>query len=380
MLEPHLVTTVSGLSLIDSGMLRSVHFKCNRLINISDRIGAAAQVLHDDLMDATRILPPSDHLGALPRFTPYEQDNMLSIPDAVNGNSPAARIKAAKIVKARLAKVPRPANAFILYRQVKHQVIKSSQPTTHNNEISKIVGRMWAAEEPHVKNYFQRKAKDLKAQHAIMHPGYQYAPRKAFEKKRRASKQRARGGVVQPTDPPGTHTVGQSQPVPSFPEVAPGIRVYEPVDGQDGLFLQMIEQHNAQFDEPAPSLGDVCFYSTYSTALEQDMQMDALEIDHAKFNRQHLESLRQPTSMPISSAFEGLPNLSLGELHWQGSVDAQDARISELCETVPITFLPTPLEDGSFEGSFNPIDISDFYSNLEIDFSDYGTFGTPTDE
>jgi hypothetical protein len=37
--------------------------------------------------------------------------------------------------KEKLAKIPRPPNAFILYRQEHHPVIKAANPEFHNNDI-----------------------------------------------------------------------------------------------------------------------------------------------------------------------------------------------------------------------------------------------------
>lgn len=82
-------------------------------------------------------------------------------------------------------KVPRPPNAFILYRAKHHPTLKSEQPTLKNNDISVILGRRWKNETENVKNEFRAMAAKLKKQHADENPGYQYAPRKPSEKKRR---------------------------------------------------------------------------------------------------------------------------------------------------------------------------------------------------
>ena len=39
--------------------------------------------------------------------------------------------------KEKLAKIPRPPNAFILYRQQYHPVVKADNPDFHNNDICK---------------------------------------------------------------------------------------------------------------------------------------------------------------------------------------------------------------------------------------------------
>lgn len=83
------------------------------------------------------------------------------------------------------SKVPRPPNAFILYRQSNHPTLKAELPALTNNQISVILGKQWKAESEEVKDRFRVMAELLKAKHAAENPGYQYAPRKPSEKKRR---------------------------------------------------------------------------------------------------------------------------------------------------------------------------------------------------
>ncbi|MCJ1323159.1 hypothetical protein MMC15_008513 [Xylographa vitiligo] len=88
-------------------------------------------------------------------------------------------------------KIPRPPNAFILYRQAHHPVIKALYPEIHNNQISVIMGKQWAAEEPEKRQQFKSMADDIKEQHQRANPGYCYQPRKPTDKKRRMSKKKA---------------------------------------------------------------------------------------------------------------------------------------------------------------------------------------------
>lgn len=82
-------------------------------------------------------------------------------------------------------KVPRPPNAFILYRQHWHSHYKQHNSNMHNNEISKEIGKKWKSEPTAVKAQYKRLAEDLKVKHTELYPDYQYAPRKPGEKKRR---------------------------------------------------------------------------------------------------------------------------------------------------------------------------------------------------
>ncbi|KAJ5425598.1 High mobility group superfamily [Penicillium sp. CMV-2018d] len=95
---------------------------------------------------------------------------------------------------ARPTKVPRPPNCFILYRQANHHLVKSANPGVSNNEISRILGARWNNESPEVRMQFTRLADDLKREHAIKHPDYQYAPRRPGDRKRRAPRIRTHNG------------------------------------------------------------------------------------------------------------------------------------------------------------------------------------------
>lgn len=53
---------------------------------------------------------------------------------------------------------------------------------------ARILGARWNNESPEVRKQFTRLADDLKREHAIKHPDYQYAPRRPSERKRRTTR------------------------------------------------------------------------------------------------------------------------------------------------------------------------------------------------
>ncbi|PGG95037.1 hypothetical protein AJ79_10305 [Helicocarpus griseus UAMH5409] len=101
--------------------------------------------------------------------------------------------KANKPAHGKPEKIPRPPNAFILYRQHHHPLVKASHPEYHNNEISVLLGNKWKAESAETKAHFKALADEMKIQHAKDHPNYQYAPRRPSEKKRRSTSRRHLG-------------------------------------------------------------------------------------------------------------------------------------------------------------------------------------------
>ncbi|TID24323.1 putative hmg box transcriptional protein [Venturia nashicola] len=74
-------------------------------------------------------------------------------------------------------KIPRPRNAFILYRQRHQQSIVAQHPRLHNPEISKIAGELWRAEPDHVKSEWKSLADEEKSRHAQQYPDYRFQPR-----------------------------------------------------------------------------------------------------------------------------------------------------------------------------------------------------------
>ncbi|KAI9045813.1 HMG-box domain-containing protein [Aspergillus affinis] len=102
--------------------------------------------------------------------------------------APVTNVPGKTGIHAKPAKVPRPLNAFILYRQYHHPKVKEAYPAFSNNEICK----QWKAEDEKVKMQFRQQAEDLKRKHAEEYPDYHYSPRKPSERKRRVSSRQYR--------------------------------------------------------------------------------------------------------------------------------------------------------------------------------------------
>ncbi|MCJ1473435.1 hypothetical protein MMC13_002086 [Lambiella insularis] len=94
-------------------------------------------------------------------------------------------------VTGKKAGVKRPPNAFILYRQHYHPIIKNENPDIHNNQISVILGKQWKAESHKTRSHYKTMAEDIKKKHLEDNPEYTYEPRKSTDKKRRMTKKKA---------------------------------------------------------------------------------------------------------------------------------------------------------------------------------------------
>nr|AST15023.1 mat1-2-1 [Trichoderma spinulosum] len=86
-------------------------------------------------------------------------------------------------------KIPRPPNAYILYRKDRHNMVKAANPGITNNEIfpilAQILGRAWNQESRDVRQTYKTMSEEIKLALLEKHPDYQYKPRKSSEKRRR---------------------------------------------------------------------------------------------------------------------------------------------------------------------------------------------------
>ncbi|KAJ4201050.1 hypothetical protein NW767_007185 [Fusarium falciforme] len=112
-------------------------------------------------------------------------------------------------------KVPRPPNAYILYRKERHHLVKSMHPGITNNEISQILGRCWNLENRATRAEYKVRADEVKRLHYEKHPDYQYRPRRPSEKRRRTnpSAATALGRAVQANQAAPQATAQIVQPV-----------------------------------------------------------------------------------------------------------------------------------------------------------------------
>ncbi|EPE03784.1 hmg box transcriptional [Ophiostoma piceae UAMH 11346] len=76
-------------------------------------------------------------------------------------------------------KVPRPRNAFILYRQHYQSQVVADNPGLANPDISKIIGQMWKGQDEKGREYWKGLAEQEKQHHRKQHPDYRYQPRRA---------------------------------------------------------------------------------------------------------------------------------------------------------------------------------------------------------
>lgn len=87
--------------------------------------------------------------------------------------------------------IPRPPNAFVIYRGHKQSSVVQGNPGIKNREVSREIGKMWKAETFEVKEKYKKLAEEAKKNHKEQHPHYKYKPRRKgiIKRKKKAQTQ-----------------------------------------------------------------------------------------------------------------------------------------------------------------------------------------------
>ncbi|KAH7887204.1 hypothetical protein F5I97DRAFT_1807948 [Phlebopus sp. FC_14] len=98
-------------------------------------------------------------------------------PSELPANPPTCRRRAPPGKRRSLGYIPRPPNAFMLFRAdfVRQKHVPGSIETNHGS-LSKIIGNCWRALPLEEKRIWDQKAKQAKAEHAAKYPGYRFRP------------------------------------------------------------------------------------------------------------------------------------------------------------------------------------------------------------
>ncbi|KAH7321199.1 hypothetical protein B0I35DRAFT_209202 [Stachybotrys elegans] len=109
-------------------------------------------------------------------------------------------------------KIPRPRNAFILYRQHHHAQVSAEYPDLSNPDISKVIGQSWRKEDAEVREKWKALAAEEKLRHQLQYPEYRYQPR------RNSRNQTGQPGVSPPDDQERcSKCKGRMMPTPCTP-------------------------------------------------------------------------------------------------------------------------------------------------------------------
>ncbi|OJJ43406.1 hypothetical protein ASPZODRAFT_146122 [Penicilliopsis zonata CBS 506.65] len=210
-------------------------------------IGGPVVAFVDESINALRIMRTPAFSGSVISVASHELAQKSVKERAVSPSKSHGKA----VIQSKNAKIPRPPNAFILYRQEHHPKIREAHPEFHNNDISIAVmlGKQWKAEPEDVKAQYKALAESAKRKHAEDYPDYQYAPRKPSEKKRRGSsrqypKHQDLTPLFEPSSPASAPSSVQT-PAVSPAMSAEDIRVHE-------FGTQDLSPMNFTFNAPIP--------------------------------------------------------------------------------------------------------------------------------
>ncbi|KAI1506107.1 hypothetical protein F5X99DRAFT_426145 [Biscogniauxia marginata] len=164
-------------------------------------------------------------------------------------------------------KVPRPRNAFILYRQHWQGYVAAQNPGLANPDISKLIGEKWRAQPEKVKNEWKQLAEEEKVRHQRQYPDYRYQPRRGKNANGRPVSASGEAPGRCPKTPSTPFTPLPSNPPSSMqPYITPNPRVIETdhlrrgsasstmsVDGYDRRYTQPhMRDNDEDYDTMSP--------------------------------------------------------------------------------------------------------------------------------
>ncbi|KAH6618546.1 hypothetical protein C7974DRAFT_317313 [Boeremia exigua] len=132
-------------------------------------------------------------------------------------------------------KIPRPRNAFILYRQHHQQNIIRRNPGLNNPDISKIIGEQWKAESDEEKKVWQDLAQEEKARHHEQYPDYRYQPRRISKPGASASNPTGQHTTVDKYRCPRCGGRSIKTPTSPYPPETQGTPTLPPPNTSEGL-------------------------------------------------------------------------------------------------------------------------------------------------
>nr|WLS48985.1 MAT1-2-1 protein [Morchella eximia] len=148
-----------------------------------------------------------------------------------------------------LEHVPRPMNAFIIYRNTEMKAVRQKYPGIGNNDVSRIVGQRWRELDPKIREHYKDLAAKSAQEHHVKHPGYKYTPRKPEDVVRRRKKSATVGDNTEHIRNPAIHR-SSSLAIPSPPPPPPPPPPHPEIQYQSPGYLNLDDLTNIWVQEP----------------------------------------------------------------------------------------------------------------------------------
>nr|QQL94653.1 MAT1-2-1 protein [Morchella rufobrunnea] len=181
-----------------------------------------------------------------------------------------------RITKKHVAEhVPRPMNAFIIYRNTEMKAVREKYPGIGNNDVSRIIGQRWRELDPKIRAHYKELAAKSAREHQVKHPGYKYTPRKPEDVVRR----RKRGTVGEHIRNPSIH---RSDFTPY--RAAVSCRAVPELVDLDGLTNIWVQEPTAQnFDALMEGFDHALGVATDSSGFFENTKYEGATTDNTHF-------------------------------------------------------------------------------------------------
>ncbi|CCM06318.1 uncharacterized protein FIBRA_08570 [Fibroporia radiculosa] len=133
---------------------------------------------------------PSSSEASLGPSTPEAPNATRPHVTSPKGSPPPKRIRSPRGRAKEPGHIPRPPNAFVLYRAEQARLLKERPIENDQRKISEIVGAAWKSLDEEGKKPWRDHADFLKRMHALQHPNYRYRPVARTEKPRKRNVKR----------------------------------------------------------------------------------------------------------------------------------------------------------------------------------------------
>lgn len=136
--------------------------------------------------EPSRQLPQYPRLSPIKVESPVQDSASIGNTDTSSAYSTNSQPCSCKSHRRNSSHIPRPRNAFILFRQHFHyelffqneSMLNTLGSFKTNSEISREIGQRWRGLPPKDKQYWHDLAQQEKEKHKLMYPDYKYIPRK----------------------------------------------------------------------------------------------------------------------------------------------------------------------------------------------------------
>ena len=159
------------------------HFDLEQLVS-QQLLGQQPVDPPSDQQSASHPIDPPQSLAIEPQTCPVKPKTLRQLlPKQASSQSTAIEQALSSEPKSNSQdtkkRIPRPANAFMIFGQQNRKILASQNPNCTNKQISKMLGDKWRSMSKEEKSRFHALADEAHKKHLMQYPGYYYSPLEA---------------------------------------------------------------------------------------------------------------------------------------------------------------------------------------------------------